>query len=210
MDIDCSVTVTYEKFTIVNANAYDVLKKIQDDTKAVIYLQEQSGGRALPKPMLHIHNLYENVTDNVVYSFQHNIEESDLSYKHAEDIKIQVVLKTTLPDGKVKEYKYGTDGGEQKTSQVSGLSEGAIKQRLKNEYDSWVYDGYEGSITGWLIPMCAPAYQAAILDEEYQEKDGIYYVKGVETTFDNNGGKRKVSIGKKLGVITNHQISNEQ
>lgn len=201
MDINCTMTVTYDKFTIANANAYDVLKKLQEDTKAHIWIETPPG----KTPILHIHNLYEEVSGKVAYSMQHNVEESDLKYRYADDLKIQIVIKYTDAKGVMKEFKYGNTGGEQKVSMVSGLSEDGMQQRAKNEYDSWVYDGYEGDITGWLIPYCEPTYEAAVLDEEYPEKDGIYYVSGVETSFSSDGGKRKAKLSKKLASIKNGQ-----
>lgn len=207
ISLNCSDTITYDKFTIVSATGYDVLKKIEDDTKDNIYIREYyaDDSDTLTRE-LNLHPLYEEQTGMAVYSFQHNVEESDLKYMHKEDLKIQIVLKYTGKDGKLREYKYGTTGGDQHTRKVSGLSASSLKQVAENEYNKWYYDGYDGSITGWLIPYCEPTYSAAILDEDYPEKDGTYYVSSVTTTFDNNGGKRKIQVGKKLGNITNGQI----
>jgi hypothetical protein len=60
------------------------------------------------------------------------------------------------------------------------------------------YNGYEGSITGWLIPQCMPADSATIHDSDYPKKDGTYFVSAVTTEFSSSGGKRKVQLGFRL------------
>ncbi|WP_418894600.1 hypothetical protein [Limibacterium fermenti] len=73
-----------------------------------------------------------------------------------------------------------------------------MKKRGQEEIKYLSYTGYEGSITGWLVPYVEPTYSAHIHDAEYEFKTGSYYVVSVTTTFDENGGVRKVELGRKL------------
>ena len=59
---------------------------------------------------------------------------------------------------------------------------------------------YEGAIDTWLIPFVQPTYTAKIKDEDYPEKDGKYYVVGVNTSVSESGGKRTVKLGIKVSV----------
>lgn len=192
MKVNVTLPITYDKFVISRATAFDVLNKIAQETKANIFITEGD------TPALNIHPPYSDKGGDVRYSFQINIEESDLKYIRAEDKKILIVVKTTTKEGKVKEVRYGTTGGDQTTIESSGFGAAAMQKVAENEYNRQLYDGYEGNITGWLIPYVAPTYSAEITDEEYPEKNGWYYVVSVTTTFDNSGGKRKVQLGKKL------------
>lgn len=188
--LDCTYNITYEKFVIKNANAYDVLKKLQDDTKANIYMK---GGE------LNIHPAYVEKGGDVYFDFAINIEESDLKYRSKNDRNYEITVEGITLDGKKKTVTVGTTGGEKRTVKVFNvMSDTALKQRGLEEMKYLVYDGYEGSITGWLIPFVEPTYSAHIYDKEYEYKTGSYYVVSVTTTFDENGGVRKVELGRKL------------
>jgi hypothetical protein len=189
-ELDCTYNITYEKFVIKNANAYDVLKKLQDDTKANIYIK---GNR------LNIHPAYVEKGGDVYYDFAINIESSDLKYRNSDDRKFEIVVEGIGLDGKKKTVIVGTTGGEKRTVKIFNvMDDAALKQRGQEELKYLVYDGYEGSITGWLIPFVEPTYSAHIHDKEYEYKTGSYYVVSVTTTLDENGGVRKVELGRKL------------
>ena len=189
-ELNCTYNITYEKFVIKNANAYDVLKKLQDDTKANIYMNGTE---------LNIHPAYIEKGGNVQYDFAVNIESSDLKYRNKDDRKFEIVVEGIGLDGKKKSVTVGTTGGEKRTVKVFNvMNDEALKQRGIEEMKYLSYDGYEGNITGWLIPVVEPTYSAHIYDREYEYKTGSYYVISVTTTFDESGGVRKVGLGRKL------------
>ena len=189
-ELNCTYNITYEKFIIKNANAYDVLKKLQDDTKANIYMKGTE---------LNIHPAYVEKGGDVYYDFAVNVEKSDLKYRNKDDRRFEIVVEGIGLDGKKKTVMVGTTGGEKRTVKVFNvMDDAALKQRGMEELKYLVYDGYEGSITGWLIPRVEPTYSAHVYDKEYEYKTGSYYVVSVTTTFDENGGTRKVELGRKL------------
>ncbi|MCW3088934.1 MAG: hypothetical protein JWP81_3 [Ferruginibacter sp.] len=190
LTINCTLTVDYDKFVISMATAYDVLKKLQEETSANIYLLNGT---------LHIHPPYIKIFGLVRYSFQRNIEQSSLKYKTKEDRKVQIVIEGVGRDGKKIEITSGTTGGDRITKKASGQSLSAMKALADAEYLKNVFDGYEGDITTWLIPYVEPAYSAEVNDEDFKEKNGRYYVKSVTTTFDSSGAARKVQLGIKTG-----------
>ncbi len=189
LQVDCTLGIDYDKFVIHAATAYDVLKLLQDETKANIYLRNG---------VLHIHPPYLEKHGRVRYSFQQNIEESSLKYKRTEDKKLQVIVENIGTDGKKKEISSGTTGGDKITIKGNGLSDVAMKSLADAEYRRNLFDGYEGDVTTWLVPYVEPGYSAEIKDEDYEYKDGWYYVTAVTTAFDENGGSRKVQLGIKV------------
>lgn len=189
-ELNCTYNITYEKFVIKNANAYDVLKKLQDDTKANIYMKGTT---------LNVHPAYVEKGGDVQYDFAVNIESSDLKYRNADDRRFEVTVEGVGLDGKKKQVMIGTTGGEKRTIRVqSPMSVESLKLRGEQEMKYLSYTGYEGSITGWLIPYVEPTYSAHIHDREYEYKTGSYYVVSVTTTFSENGGVRKIELGRKL------------
>lgn len=188
--LNCTSIIPYEKFVIKNANAYDVLKKLQDDTMSNIYMKGS---------VLNIHPAYIEKGGDVYYDFAINVESSDLKYRSKNDRNYEVTVEGITLDGKKKTVTVGTTGGEKRTVKVYNvMSDAALKQRGLEQMKYLVYDGYEGSITGWLIPFVEPTYSAHVYDKEYEYKTGSYYVVSVTTTFDENGGVRKVELGRKL------------
>nr|DAS34740.1 MAG TPA: tail protein [Bacteriophage sp.] len=187
--IECSYTWVYDKFVIRDATAFDVLKKVQEECGADIYLKNG---------VLHVRPPGEVVGKERYYDFAINIEEEDLTYKRAEDKKVRVVVKAIIPDGKVKEVEVGSTGGEKVEVKCHASDTASMKQRGEAELKRRSFDGYEGSITTWLIPECVPGDTATIHDDDYPIKDGTYFVQAVTTDFSEAGGKRKVELGFRL------------
>lgn len=187
--VNCSYTWVYDKFVIRDATGYDVLKKVQEECGADIYLKDG---------VLHIHPPGEVVGKERFYDFAVNIEEAELSFKRAEDKKVKVVVKAIMPDGKVKEIEVGSTGGEKVEVKCHASDTASMKARGEAEVKRRTFDGYDGSITTWLIPECNPGDTASIHDGDYSYKDGTYFVRSVTTEFSEGGGKRKVELGYRL------------
>ena len=189
ISLDCTYSWTYEKFIISAATGYDVLKKVQDESGADIYLADGT---------LHVHAPAETVGEDVFYNFAQNVEQCDLTYRKAEDRKVQVVVKATMPDGTVKEVETGTTGGDKVEIRCATTDDASMKLRGETEVKRLSFDGYEGSLTAWLEPYCKPGDTAELKDEDYPEKDGRYFVQAVTTEFGKEGGKRTVELGFRL------------
>lgn len=185
--------VYYEKFVIHQATAYDVLKKLAEETKANIYFNTD-------KKELHIHPPYLEKSGEVVYSMQVNVEKSSLEYKKAIDHKIEVTVEHINSKGKVESYTTGTSGGDKITVKAGAMAKFGIISRANAELIRRSADMYDGSIDAWLIPFVKATYSAKVKDEDYPEKDGTYYVVGVVTSVSEAGCKRTVKLGVKLSI----------
>lgn len=190
LKIECTYDFKYDSFPIVSQTAFDVLKKLQQETKANIFIKNG---------VLHIHEPYLYVFNRVKYDFTRNIETADLKYKTVEDRKYQIVVEGIGKDGKRITETMGAMGGDKRVIKIYGVTDReTLKKRAEQEIKYIVYDGYEGSITGWLIPYVQPGDSAIIYDAEYEYKNGTYYIVAVTTTFGENGGVRKIELGRKL------------
>lgn len=188
--------LAYEKFVIYQANGYDVLMKLQEETHYNIYFDTE-------KKELHIHPPFIEKKDNgyVIYCMQKNIEKSSLEYKKAIDRKFELTIEKTKKDGTVITEKIGQSGGETKTVKVGTLDAQSIKMRAESEFKEFAVDKYEGSFDAWLIPYCEPTYSAKIVDFDYPEQSGIYYVKSTKVTISSSGGVRSITPGIKLATV---------
>jgi len=188
--LDCDYTFKYDSFVIRSATGYDVIKKIQEECKANVFIKDGK---------LHVHPQYKTIFGSSKYSFQDNIERSDLEYKDARDRVVEVIVEGKGRDGKVIRQFAGSTGGDQVTIKIDGVSDLATLKKLAEEQLKLKsYTGYSGNFTGWLLPYCDAGYKITIQDKDYPFKDGDYYVTEVETTISREGGVRKLIIGMKL------------
>lgn len=191
--VDTEFDFTWDKFVFYHATARDVLKKVQDETKANIWFRDG---------VLHVQPQYAQASGKtVVFDFSRNIESSNLKYRKASDKKVEVTVKMTDAAGNSYEKTAGAPGGKSIKKVVSGVSETQLATLAKNEHNLWCYDGFEGSFTGWLIPYVQPGDAVKIIDTDYPEKQGVYYVTGTEISFSKEGGKRTVSLGRRLDLV---------
>lgn len=189
--LNCDYIIPYEKFVIHQATGYDVLKKLQEETRTNIYIDTKN-------KTLHIHGQYLEKLGEVKYSMQHNVEKSALEYKTAIDKKVEVTIEGVDLKGKVTSYTTGTTGGEKITRKVGTIPQSGIKIMAETEYNNQMSDGYTGSFDAWLVPFVQPTYTAIIEDQDYPYKTGRYYVISVKTHFSESGAVRTVTPGIKL------------
>jgi hypothetical protein len=188
--LSCDYAFTYDKFTIRNNTAFDVLKTVQEESGPNVYLKGNT---------LHVHPQYVEIFGEAAYDFARNIEGdgTNLRYRKKEDRKLLVTVEGAGSKGKVVRVQAGTPGGDRMTLKLPGVSSTAsLKARAEEILKNKVYDGYEGTITGWLLPFCDAGYRATIVDREYEYKNGGYYVISVKTDFSRDGGSRVVELGK--------------
>ena len=189
--VDCTYNINYEKFTIHDATAYDVLKKIQQETGAEIYFDTV-------EKTLHIHAPYLKKGGQVAYSMQKNVESSSLEFKDNLDKKVEVVIEGTDVKGNVQRVSSGTSGGDKVTIKVGTMDNASKKLRADIELIQRTAARYVGTFDTWLIPMVKPTYSAYIQDEDYPTKKAWYYVNSVTTNISESGAKRTVTLGIKL------------
>lgn len=191
MTVECDYDFTYEKMVVFKGTALDVLKKVHDDTKANIWFEGKT---------LHVHPVYQTQAGDkpVIYDTEVNVQSNELKWKDATDKKVMVEVKYIASDGTLSTKQYGVSGGEKVTRYVDANSEDDLKRAAENEYNLWNYSGYEGSLTGWLVPAVKAGGSVRLRDRKRPE-EGVYYVTGVEIEFGRNGARRKVALGRKLG-----------
>lgn len=187
--VDCSYDWTYSKFVIHNATGYDMLKKVQEESGADIYLKDGA---------LHVHPPGEVVGEERFYDFALNVEKVDLTYRKAAERRLKVRVKANMPNGYVKEVDVGSTGGDAVEVKCATSDAASMKARGELELKRRNFDGYDGSIETWLVPECAPGDTATLRDRDYPEKDGSYFVRSVTTSFGRSGGRRKIELGFRL------------
>ncbi len=183
----------FDSFTIVRSNGYQVLEKLKQETGLGIYCRGNE---------LHCHLLYTEKRGAVTYDFAKNIEDTDdLEYVRAADKVVQVKVIGRTKKGANVEATAGEAGGDVRTYQRPTISDKATLGKIADqELKKLSFDGYKGAVKGWLIPVCEIGYSAKLIDTEYPERQGSYYVNAVKTEFSKSGGVRTVTLGVKVSV----------
>lgn len=189
--ITCDLPIDYEKFTIHQNTGYDVLKKLQEETKASIYFDTKN-------KVLHIHPPFLEKSGSVIYSMHLNIEKSSLESKKAIDKKIEITVESAGLKGKMKRKTVGHSKGGKINLSVGAMIDTAMTLVADSALLRERFDGYDGSFQTWLTPFVAPSFSAKITDHDYPYKTGWYYVVGVKTTFNAAGGIRTITPGIRL------------
>lgn len=187
--LDCSYDWTYDRFVINTATGYDVLAKVQEESGADIYLDGT---------VLHVHPPGQMTGREVIYDFAQNVQSCDLQYRRSDERRVRVVVKALMPDGTVRESEYGAAGGDKVEVRCAATDDASMRSRGESEVRRLSFDGYDGSITGWLVPYVCPGDSAVLYDRDYEYKNGKYFVQAVTTTFGSSGGTRKIELGFRL------------
>lgn len=185
--------LTFDKFTIIRSNGYEVLEKVKSEFSLAVYCRGNE---------LHCHLAYTEKRGQVTYDFTRNVEESDnLEYVRADDVKVQIKMVGRSKKGANIEVTVGDKGGDIRTFQKPLVSDKVTLETIgKEELKKLSFDGYRGSIKGWLIPVCEIGYTVKIVDKDYPEREGRYYANAVKVEFSASGGRRTVTPGIKVSV----------
>lgn len=193
LKVNCLYDFKYDKFTIHNATGWDVLKKVQDEVKPNIFINNGILW-VVPKYM------YGSAKE-VEYDFSRNIEKggTGLEYRREEDRRVLVVVEGERRDGTKVRVEEGVTGGDRVTLKLPGVTdEESMRTTAKQVLAEKSYTGYSGSFSSWLRPAVEPTNIAVLHDPDYEYKDGSYWITAVETEYSRSGGKRKITLGKRL------------
>ena len=190
-EVVCDYEYKYDRFTLSGATAYDVLRKVQEETGADIYYADGQ---------LHVHPPYSQVRGGraAVYDFAANVERSDLRYVDAADRQVCVELTYRLPDGGQQVLEVGDRKAPRVQKQVEVSDAASARAVAEAELARRCFSGYEGSLTSWLVPYVEPGYAVELRDADYPQRAGTYYAISTEVNFGPQGGSRRVVLGRKM------------
>lgn len=178
-EIDCH-DAALGKFQIDNESTLVVLRRL----KEMYGFYSAIRGRTLVCKFK-----YEvvNAKEVHVYDFSKNVKRSSLKYKRKEDQHIRVKAIGYNRDGKrVTE----TVGSEENFASVKTLSfRDKTKEELRElalaEYNRVCYDGFEGSVTGFGLPLTGAGDTLKIISPREPSRDGRYLIEGVTVRYGN-------------------------
>lgn len=234
--ISCDYDFAFQKFVIKDTNAFEVFKRLKEESGAQIYMKNDC---------LHVHAPYDKSRGRAVYDFGKNIEKGEIKKRKTAEEEIKEgkekylitvnaydVMQRPKPKPKswaqtkreneemLPEEKEKVDAAEAAEAEKglalvvtlgnkegtkvnpitlkSPVPEEELPKRAETALQAQVYGLYTDSITGWLDPYVEPGYGAKITDNDYDFRDGTYFVNAVTTTVSSAGAVRKIDLGKKI------------
>ena len=200
--IPASYGITYDildteigTFTHRDANVAMILDKIKEVTGMVVYFKGKTlfigkayigrVGAEARKPVCQLH-------------IQRNVKKNDLTYQDPDDLKVNMVV-IIKQKGKDKRLEYGPDvDGKIILEKVTGVTEEQAKGIAEAKTALFKKAGLKGKIGMYLLPYIEVGDVVQIVDSQYPEKNGNYFVDGTEETYNaSTGGTQLLTLGSK-------------
>lgn len=133
-----------------------------------------------------------------------NVVATKLEFRTADEVKLKVKAIGVTKASKTlikQETIIGDADGEQRTLYFWDVTnQEELAKLAKAELEKHKFDGYSGSLIGFGWPYVEHGDSATILDEDWPERSGSYYVDEVQSTFGRGGFRREVFLGLRLDV----------
>ena len=194
LKLDCRYDFSFDKFTVNNAMALDVLKAIQSECKCSMYIKD--GVFYVVSPFLVVDS-----AKTVKYDTAKNImaEGYSLKYKDKADRKFKAIAQGKDKTGEELKAEKGETGGDTETFEYKGIATQKMLDTIVEQmYERRSFSGYDGSFQGWFLPKISKGDSAEIYDQDDPERNGRYFVNAVETSCSSGGITRKITLGKRL------------
>lgn len=185
--------IPLDKWIIRNANGAQVLEAIRKDLAQTVFIDDEG------KLYVGLQQL-TNIGETVVYDLNYNLVENNLEFKSKDERRIKIKYNYMNPKTNKKDsIEVGDPDGEQREYTTSVVSDKKQLEALANaEIKKLKYDGFDGDVVSFLIPLATRGMKAKLIDEEHLNREGNYFIKKVVTTFDTGGARRKVTLGTRL------------
>jgi hypothetical protein len=182
------------KAVFINQTGLDVLQWFRQKMKLYCYFNFDTlycGGQAFQDKGTINHKLGWNT-----------IKDSQLMFNTEKEFdQVNIVINARDVTGEMKKIKRITTYPNDKIVRVEGYNPNdpylqTIRDELQKQLD---YKGYSGSITTFLEPYAEPGMASSITDDQYPDRNGVYFIESVEGELSaSRGGRQKIGIGFKL------------
>ncbi len=182
----------YDKFVINEATGYEVLQKIQEQFRIMIYMYNGT---------LYANYFYMERNGYAALDFAKNIKASNLKFVREDDVKVRVNIRGVGADNKAtKQISVGQKGGEvvNLPERLNVTDEKALENIAKEELKRLSYTGFRGDVTIWGKPFVGVAWVVAVNDSDYPDHDGNYFVKGAKVRFSKSGFERVLTLAERI------------
>jgi len=188
---DCA-DITLGAVRLQNTTAAAVLQMLKDKQKIYSYFKGKT---------LVVGKIYTDDTTvpPVKFGFKRNIvSDTNLSFRNADDMRLKIEVVSYLPGGKTVKVNAGDPDGEESRFVHYNITDTATLQKLANDhYTQMKKDGFAGTFTAFGIPLVCHGQKVELLDEDYPDRSGRYYVDATQLTFAEATIRREITLGRR-------------
>jgi hypothetical protein len=131
---------------------------------------------------------------NIYREFNNAIISDNLNYERSEDIKLEVKCISINKDNKREEVTVGDSGGASRVLHFYDVDKETMKKLAENEIKRLKVSGLSGDFTTFGDIKINFGDTVEIYDPKNLDRNGTYFVEGVETEFGINGFRQVVKI----------------
>lgn len=144
-------------------------------------------------------NQGSNVRYRLNYDTERNIKSHSLTYKRAEDVRVQVKVSSVLSSGRKIEVTVGDEDGTQSDIQLIGITNTAdLKKKAEHKLALMKQDGFEGDVSLFGIPFVRFGDEVELYSAKHPERTGAYYIDSTSVKYVTAGGiERVIKLGSK-------------
>lgn len=184
--------LTLSPFYLRNVSAASALQKLKEEYGLTMYFPSIT--------QLYVGLDAPNDSEEVKYRIGENVIDNNLTWRDENDVQLKIKAVHIKPDNTRVEKEVGDEGGEQRTLFFYNLPGGTNLETVAlEEMRRYKYTGYEGGITGFLLPNIEPGNVVSLEDRQFAERNGKYLADKVTTTIGTGGARRTVELGLKVG-----------
>jgi len=179
---------------IMNSSIAEVLQNIKKTMGLVSWMRDGtlfSGLAYITRDQTKINTIH--------FTFEKNIiDDSRLIFKLKDDQKLKVKVVVFYPDSTKQEKIAGNALGEQVTIHLYNIPTEDAQKIADERIARMKFDGYRGSFTAFLLPKVQHGDAVKLTNPTIPEREGVYLVKQVITTYGINGGRQEIFLDAKI------------
>lgn len=183
-------SVRFPKTTVA-----EVLEKLQQEPwKLDTYFKNINGS-----PVLVCGKYYADDSDvaKVNFNLERNCVSSSLNYVRKDDLQILIKGVSTLSNGTKIEVDFGDKEGQTRQLTHYNKTKSELEILVKLDFEKCKQDRVDGSFTAFGIPSVKHGQKADLTSFLYDDRDGIYYIEGVQKTFNREGIRQIIKLDQK-------------
>lgn len=187
-----ALDVSIGNFKASKTTVTKVLDKLKEKFGFVSYMR----GKTLYCGKVHIGLENKPVAS---FSFEQDILENDLEYRNESDTPVKVRAISNLLDGNKIEVELGDEDGEERTLNYFNIKSESELEKIANvDLEKFKVSGYRGSFKTYLLKHIRHGDIVSIESNEYPERNGEYFVDGVDYQFSQDGGRQVIKLGRQV------------
>jgi hypothetical protein len=172
----------------------EILQKLKEDYFFVLYFRPEYLYVGLP------YLEYQRGEKPELLDFFTNVVDVNrLSFVKKEDLRIKVKAVSLLGNNQKIEIEVGDHDGELRTLNTRAENDKAkLKQWAESMLQTLKYDGYKGEIVLFGMPFLRHSQSVHLKDVAYPDRQGVYVIDRLKTSFGRSGFRRNIELGKKI------------